>query len=115
MMRVTLDVIGDALLGADLSARAEPLVHAVLRALDVVVARAQSPVKLPLSVPTPRNRRLAASLRVLDATVADVVAKRRGAMAGASRRGLSRPARRTSSACCSAATPWTTGWCATRS
>jgi cytochrome P450 len=89
MMRVTLDVIGAALFGADLGSRAEPLVHAVLQALDVVVARAQSPLKLPLTVPTPRNRRLARSLRVLDAAVADIVARRRAAgVAGSDLLGL---------------------------
>lgn len=76
MMRATLEVVGATLFGADLLGEAEPLVGAVLTALEVVVARAQSPLKLPLGVPSPRNRRLARSLSTMDAAVSAIVARR---------------------------------------
>jgi cytochrome P450 len=49
----------------------------VLEALDVVVARARSPLRAPLHWPTPRNRRLASAIATLDATVEAILAERR--------------------------------------
>lgn len=86
MMRATLDVIAGALLGADLSGRAEPIVGSVLTALDTVVERARSPLRLPPAVPTPRNLRLRRSLRTLDAAVAGVVSARRAEEPAAAQR-----------------------------
>jgi cytochrome P450 len=83
MMRVALEVVGAALFSTDLGPQSRRLVHAVLEALDVVVARARSPLPLPLAVPTPGHRRLRAAVATLDATVADLVARRRAAGAGA--------------------------------
>lgn len=66
MMAVTLNVVGEALLGLDLQADAGQLTHAVLTMLDYVVYRSQQLVALPLMVPTPRNRRVRDGLHLLD-------------------------------------------------
>ncbi len=66
MMSVTLNIIGEALLGLDLQADAGQLSHAVLTMLDYVVYRSQQLVALPLMVPTPRNRRVREGLQLLD-------------------------------------------------
>ena len=66
MMAVTLNVVGEALLGLDLQADAGQLTHAVLTMLDYVVYRSQQLVALPLMVPTPRNRRVRDGLQLLD-------------------------------------------------
>jgi cytochrome P450 len=80
MMRTTLEVVGQALFSTDLGPQAGELVGAVLAALDRVVARARSPLPLPLSWPTPGNRRLRTAVRRLDVSVAAMVRQRRAAM-----------------------------------
>jgi len=77
MMRLALDVVGRALLGADLREEGARLVAAVLSALDVVVARARTGLTVPAWAPTPLNRQLARALRTLDAAVERIVAERR--------------------------------------
>jgi cytochrome P450 len=77
MMRTALEVVGRALFSHDLSGDAARLVHAVLEALDVVVARARSPLPLPVDWPTPGNRRLSRSLQTLDDTVVAMLRERR--------------------------------------
>jgi len=66
MMTVTLEIIGQALLGINLEEDAAKLAQAVLTMLDYVVYRSQRPVVLPLAIPTPRNRRFRAGLQKLD-------------------------------------------------
>ncbi|GJM41911.1 MAG: cytochrome P450 [Ardenticatenaceae bacterium] len=73
MMAVTLNIVGEALLGLDLQADASKLTHAVLAMLDYVVYRSQQPVALPLSVPTPRHRRFHHGLRLLDELIETAV------------------------------------------
>ncbi len=77
MMAVTLEIIGQALLGINLEADAAALAQAVLTMLDYVVYRSQRPVVLPLAVPTPRNRRFRAGLHKLDALIAQAIAEHR--------------------------------------
>ena len=74
MMRVTLEIVGQALFSTDLAPDAVDLVEAVSRALDVVIARARTPIPLPSWLPTPSKRRLAGSVRTLDRAVAAMVA-----------------------------------------
>ncbi len=69
MMAVTLEIIGQALLGIDLEEDAAELARAVLTMLDYVVYRSQRPIVLPLAIPTPRNRRFRAGLQKLDALI----------------------------------------------
>ena len=77
MMRVALEVVGEALFSTDLSGSAGRLVDAVLDALGQVVTRAQNPWAAPLALPTPGNRRMQRALATLDASVADLVDRRR--------------------------------------
>lgn len=74
MMAVTLEIIGQALLGIDLEEDAANLAQAVLTMLEYVVYRSQRPVVLPLAVPTPRNRRFRAGLQKLDALIHQAIA-----------------------------------------
>jgi cytochrome P450 len=83
MMRVTLEVVGQALFSTDLGPSAAQLVESVVQALDQVAARARSPLPLPLWWPTPGNRRLRAAVATLDARVDAMVRARAGAGAEA--------------------------------
>lgn len=77
MMHTTLDVVGHALFSTDLGADADSLVTSVLAALDAVVARARSPLPLPLTWPTPGNARMRRAIATLDRAVLAMVAARR--------------------------------------
>ena len=77
MMHATLEVVGHALFGSDLSGDAAALADATLDALDVVIARARVPVTPPAWVPTPANRRLNGANTVLDGAVRRMLADRR--------------------------------------
>jgi cytochrome P450 len=77
MMKMTLEIVGHTLFSVDLSSDAGNLVHAVLVALDYIVYRAQTPLALPVVVPTLRNRRFRAALQMLDRAVEHLLADRR--------------------------------------
>jgi cytochrome P450 len=77
MLELTLEIVAATLFGGSLAGRADQLVDAVMTSLHVVVAKAQQPLPIPESWPTPGNRRLRASLAVLDAAVDAVIAARR--------------------------------------
>jgi cytochrome P450 len=77
MMHSTLEVVGQSLFSTDLGPSASELVSAVLAGLDQVVARARSPLPVPLSWPTPGNRRLRSAVATLDRRVAEMVQTRR--------------------------------------
>jgi cytochrome P450 len=79
MMRLTLEIVGQALFSQDLSGEASRLAQAVLATLDYVIYRAQTPIALPASIPTPRNRRFRAALQTLDEAVYALIAARRPA------------------------------------
>lgn len=74
MMRVALETVGASLFGTDLSADADRLARATLEALDVVVASAQVPVRLPSW--TPSQRRLQSALADLDGAVDHMIEAR---------------------------------------
>lgn len=74
MMRVALETVGASLFGTDLSADADRLARATLEALDVVVASAQVPIRLPAW--TPAQRRLRSALEDLDGAVDHMIAAR---------------------------------------
>lgn len=76
LLAMSLDVVGHALFGTDLSSAAHEISSATLDALDVVVARARVPITPPAWLPTPANRRLARAARVLDAAVRSIVEAR---------------------------------------
>jgi cytochrome P450 len=81
MLELSLHVVAATLFGGRIE-RAPALVEAVMAALHVVVAKAQQPLPVPRSWPTPGNRRLTRSLAVLDAAVDDVITQRRRQPAG---------------------------------
>lgn len=76
MMHAALEVVGQALFGTDLSGNATVLTTATLDALDVVIARARVPLDPPSWLPTPGNRKLARSVRQLDAAVQGMLSER---------------------------------------
>jgi cytochrome P450 len=81
MLELSLCLVGETLFAGTLD-RPGTLVTAVTDALRVVVAQAQIPVALPRSWPTRSNRRLTASLGVLDRAVDTMLARRRDNPAG---------------------------------
>ncbi len=79
MMQSALEVVGAALFSTDLESSARSLVDAVLVALAEVVSRAQNPLAVPLGIPSPGNRRLAASIDVIKHSVTELINVRRAA------------------------------------
>ena len=77
MMRLTLEIIGKALFGVDLSGEAGEIARAVLTALDHIIYRSRHPFSPPLSVPTQRNRRFKEAMRRLDQAVYAIIQQRR--------------------------------------
>jgi cytochrome P450 len=69
MMQVTLEVVGKALFGIDLSREAQSLTTAVLTCLDHIIYKARQMIVPPDWVPTPRNLRFRGALRRLDKAV----------------------------------------------
>lgn len=78
MLNAALQVVGTFLFGSDLSDNAQSITRATLEGLDVVIARARVPISPPARIPTPGNRKLARSLRVLDSSVAAILSDRSG-------------------------------------
>jgi cytochrome P450 len=68
ILRITLEVVGEVLFGADLTGSAKQLAEATLDGLEVVVKKS-SPASAPLWMPTPNNRQLARAKRHLDEAV----------------------------------------------
>jgi cytochrome P450 len=69
MMHLALEVVGSSLFGSDLSEDADRLASATLRALDVVVKKARTPLPAPERIPTPTNITLRRAVRALDDAV----------------------------------------------
>ena len=82
MMRLTLEIVGQALFSIDLSDEADALSRAALATLDHIARRARYPLAPPPRIPTPGNRRFLAAIRTLDAAILALIARRR-AVAGA--------------------------------
>ncbi|PKO14003.1 MAG: hypothetical protein CVU39_16620 [Chloroflexi bacterium HGW-Chloroflexi-10] len=76
MMLLSLDVLGNALFGSDLSEQLTPLVEATLTALKHIMAGAKNPLQAPVWLPTAANRRFERSLHTLDMAVAAMLAER---------------------------------------
>ncbi|NPV57577.1 MAG: cytochrome P450, partial [Anaerolineae bacterium] len=77
MMRLTLEVVGRALFGIDLSSEARQLTQATLTALDHIIHRARNPLSLPDAIPTPENIRFRRAIKTLEATIARMISGRR--------------------------------------
>ncbi len=76
MASLALQTVGHALFGQDLTRDAERIVEATLEGLDVVIARARTPISPPSWLPTPRNRQLARANGELDRAVRSLVSAR---------------------------------------
>ncbi len=77
MMRLTLQIAGRTLLGADLSTHADRVDATVTTFAHLANAMANTLVRVPASWPTPTNRRLWRALHQFDALITDLVAQRR--------------------------------------
>ncbi|MFN8184416.1 MAG: cytochrome P450 [Candidatus Nanopelagicales bacterium] len=73
VLRITLEVVGEVLFGADLTGTAADLAEATLSGLEVVVKKS-SPLSAPLWMPTPNNRQLATARARLDRAVRGLTA-----------------------------------------
>jgi cytochrome P450 len=81
MMHLTLAVIGRVLFGADLDT-ATPALRDAFPVINAhVLRRAQSPLRLPATWPTPANRRAARAQRQLYEVVEGIIDRRRAASA----------------------------------
>ncbi len=77
MMQLALEIVGKALFQIDLSDRAHALVHSVLTALEHIIARGLNPFALPLTMPTPGNRRFRRAIHTVDQAIYQLIAERR--------------------------------------
>jgi cytochrome P450 len=76
MMRLTLRIVGQALFSLDLSQETSTIGSAVTTLLELLGDYVFRPFP-PLSVPTPRNRRIQRTIHVLDQLVYRMIAERR--------------------------------------
>jgi cytochrome P450 len=76
MMRLTLRNVGLALLSRDLSNEMDRLGHAFAAYRTLLMQYLYTPFP-PLGVPTPRNRRLQATIRELDTVIEGIISDRR--------------------------------------
>jgi cytochrome P450 len=77
MMRLALEIVGQALFTVDLSDEANELAGAVLTALDHIIHKARNPIGLPESFPSARNRRYQAALQKMNTSVSQLIQTRR--------------------------------------
>lgn len=77
MMHSALEIVGKSLFGTDLSGDVEKTAQATIDALDIIVARARTPITFPKWIPTRNNRKLAKSLKQLDSAVQRILDERK--------------------------------------
>ena len=77
MKRLTLQIVGQALLSIDLSTHNEELRHNFLVALQHIDYRMNNPLSFPEFILTNRNRRFRQALRELDTYVFSLISQRR--------------------------------------
>jgi cytochrome P450 len=77
MTRVTLQIVGQALLSTDLTGEQDALRRDLLIALEHIDYRMNNPFSLPEQVPTKRNRHFTRALRELDRFVFTLITQRR--------------------------------------
>ena len=77
MMHAALEIVGRSLFGTDLAGDVEKTAQATLDALDIIVARARTPITFPKWIPTRNNRKLAKALKQLDSAVARILEERK--------------------------------------
>ena len=79
MMRLTLRIVGHTLFSTELSAEAGRLGPAITVALHRANQEAETPIRLPLWVPTPSNLKFHRAQRLLDDAIGRIIAERRAA------------------------------------
>ena len=77
MMRVTLRIVGETLLGTDVTSESEAIGKAVSHIVEDVNERVNSLIDLSPEVPTRRNREFQRSMDVLDDIVLSMIEQRR--------------------------------------
>ncbi|HEY2156869.1 MAG TPA: cytochrome P450 [Isosphaeraceae bacterium] len=77
--RLTLNIVGRALLGIDLGGEADRIGAAVTESLGYLEYRVNTLIPVPYFIPTARNRRAHRAIATFDAVVADILASRRRA------------------------------------
>ncbi|MBX3249146.1 MAG: cytochrome P450 [Myxococcales bacterium] len=77
MMKVTLRIVGETLLGADVTGDADRIGAAVSTVVEDVNERVNRLVDLGPALPTKRNRAFRRAMDTLDAVVLDMIAERR--------------------------------------
>jgi cytochrome P450 len=78
MMRLTLDVVGRTLFGTDVKSQASAVYESLTYALEFTVKRLMLPMRVPMSVPLPGNRRFLRAKQTLDSLVMSIIGKRLG-------------------------------------
>jgi cytochrome P450 len=81
-LQLALDVVGRALLSADLSSQADKLLKATSAAAQLIVRLGRSVVPVPPNWPTPLNWRLTAARRELDVLCLRLIESRRAGTSG---------------------------------
>jgi cytochrome P450 len=74
---LTLSIVGRALFSIDLTGEAADVGRAMLEALEFLTHRSMHLIDVPLTIPTPRNRRFLRARRELDRVVFAIIAQRR--------------------------------------
>jgi cytochrome P450 len=77
MMRMTLEIVGATLFGAEMGAEADEIGEALTAAMEQVTAATRAIIPIPLSWPTPANRRGQRAIARLDRTVYRLIEERR--------------------------------------
>lgn len=81
MMELTFRIVGRTLFSTEVGAEAEGMGEALGFLLEYASDYAETLVRMPTWLPTPRNRRFARSMATVDRLIARVVAERRAASA----------------------------------
>lgn len=77
MLEITLRVVAECLFGLDILEHSATVKHATTTFMDRFEAMLRAPLPVPLTVPTPANRRMARSLRALDDVVYTCIEQRK--------------------------------------
>ena len=77
MMRLTLSIVGSALFSTDLSRDTDTIGRSLAVAREHLIRRMWQPVRLPISIPTRRNRNYLRAIRAADAVIYGMIAERR--------------------------------------
>jgi cytochrome P450 len=77
MMRLTLRIVGFALFSTDLSHDTDVIGRSLAVAREHLIRRTWQPIRLPISIPTQRNRNYLQAIRAADKVIYGMIAERR--------------------------------------